>query len=79
MLGRIANGATGKMAEPDEATVLKRAKAAAEQDGLTWEFNFGSPGAAGIPLKDQRFLSEDRRREYLERARVDLRKEASDA
>ena len=67
------------MAEPDEAAVLKRAKAAAEQDGFTWEFNFGTTGASGTPLKDQRFLSEDRRGEYLGRARVELRKEATNA
>jgi hypothetical protein len=65
-----------KMAEPNEVAVLKRAKAAAEQDGLTWEFNFGSPGASGIPRRGQHFLSENRRQEYLERARAELRKEA---
>jgi hypothetical protein len=69
----------GKMAEPNEAAVLTRAKAAAEQDGFTWEFNFGSPGALGTPLRGQRFLSEERRQEYLESARAELRKEASDA
>jgi len=67
------------MAEPNEGAVLKQAKAAAEQDGFTWEFNFGSPGAIGIPLKGQRFLTEERRQRYLERARADLRKEAGDA
>jgi hypothetical protein len=67
------------MAEPDEATVLKRAKAAAEQGGFTWEFSFGSRGAAGIPRKGQHFLSEERRQQYLERARVELRKEGGDA
>jgi hypothetical protein len=69
----------GKMAEPNEAAVLKRAKAAAEQDGFTWEFNFGDPGARGIPLRGQHFLSEERRREYLDRARAELRKETGDA
>jgi hypothetical protein len=64
------------MAEPNEAAVLKRAKAAAEEDGFTWEFNFGLTGALGIPLRGQHFLSEDRRREYLERARAELREEA---
>ena len=64
------------MAEPNEAAVLKRAKAAAAQDGFTWEFNFGDPGARGIPLRGQHFLSEERRREYLDRARAELRKEA---
>ena len=67
------------MAEPNEAAVLKRAKAVAEQDGFTWEFNFGDPGARRTPLKGQHFLSEERRQEYLERARVELRKEVGDA
>ena len=51
------------MAEPNEAAVLKLAKAAAERDGFTWEFNFGSRGAVGIPLRGQHFLSEERRQE----------------
>jgi hypothetical protein len=63
------------MVEPNEGAVLKRAKAAAEQDGLTWEYR----GARGIPLRGQHFLSENRRQEYLERARAELRKEAGDA
>jgi hypothetical protein len=67
------------MAEPNEAAVLKRAKAAAEQGGFTWEFNFDDPGTRGTPLKGQRFLSEERRQEYLERARAELRKETGDA
>jgi hypothetical protein len=67
------------MAEPDEVEVLKRAKAQAAQDGFTWEFNFGSPSTLRAPLKGQHFLSEDRRQEYLERARAELRKEAGDA
>ena len=65
------------MVEPNDAVVLKRAKAAAEQDGFTWEF--GMPGAFGAPLRRQHFLSEERRQQYLERARADLRKEAGDA
>jgi hypothetical protein len=69
----------GSMAEPDASAVLKRAKALAEQDGFTWEFDFGSPGVQGIPLRGQHFLSEERRQEYLERARVDMRKEAGGA
>jgi hypothetical protein len=64
------------MAEPNEAAVLKRAKAAAEQDGFTWELDFGAPGA---PLRRQHFLSKEHQQEYLERARADLRKEAGNA
>jgi len=67
------------MAEPDEATVLERAKARAKEDGFVWEFDFGVPGALRTPLRGQHFLSEDRRQEYLERARDDLRKETSNA
>ena len=67
------------MVEPNEGAVLKRAKAAAEQDGFTWELDFGAPGAFGAPLRRQHFLSENRRQEYLERARAELRKEAGDA
>ena len=67
------------MAEPNEAVVLKRAKAAAEQDGFTWEFNFGSLRKERAPLRGQHFLSVDRRQEYLERARAELRKETGDA
>jgi hypothetical protein len=62
------------MAEPNEAAVLKRAKACAEQDGFTWEFYFSSLRKVRAPLRGQHFLSEDRRQEYLERARAELRK-----
>jgi hypothetical protein len=64
------------MAGPNEAAVLKRAKACAAQDGFTWEFNFTSASEVRAPLRGQHFLSEDRRQEYLERARGELRKEA---
>ena len=67
------------MAEPDEAAVLRRAKALAKRDRFTWEFTVGSPGALRAPLRGQHFLSEERRQEYLERARAELRKEAGDA
>jgi hypothetical protein len=67
------------MAEPNEAATLKRAKARAEQNGFTWEFDFTSSSALRTPLRGQHFLSEDRRQEYLERARAELRKEAGDA
>jgi hypothetical protein len=67
------------MAELDEAAVLSRGKALAAEDGFTWELDFTVPGAQRAPLRRQRFLSEDRRQEYLERARAELRKEAGDA
>ena len=65
------------MAEPNDAVVLKRAKAAAEQDGFTWEF--GMPGAFGAPLRRQHFLSTEGQQEYLDRARADLHNEPSNA
>jgi hypothetical protein len=67
------------MAELDEAAVLERARELAMENGFTWEFDFGAAGAQRAPLRGQRFLSKDRQEEYLERARVELRKEASNA
>jgi hypothetical protein len=32
------------MAEHDNAAVLERAKALANEDGFTWELDFGAPG-----------------------------------
>jgi hypothetical protein len=62
--------------EPDEAAVLARAKALAKEDGFTWEFDVGVPGALRPPLRHQRFLSRDRQLEYVERARAELRRAA---
>jgi hypothetical protein len=67
------------MAEHDNAAVLERAMALANDDGFTWELDFGAPGLPRAKLRGQHFLSNDRQEEYLERARVDLRKEASNA
>jgi len=67
------------MAEPDEAAVLNRGKALAAEDGFTWEFDTAVPSAQRAPLRGQHFLSEDRRQEYLARARAELRKESDDA
>ena len=67
------------MAEPDKAAVLERAKALAKKDGFTWELDFGATGIARAKLRGQHFLSKDRQQEYLERARVELRKEAGNA
>jgi hypothetical protein len=61
------------MAEPNETAVLKRAKVLAERDGLTWELDFGMPGAPRAMLRGKRFLSRDRQQEYLEHARAELR------
>ena len=63
------------MTEFDEEAVLSRGKALAAQDGFTWELDFSVPSAQRAPLRRQHFLSEDRRQEYLELARAELRKE----
>jgi len=63
------------MVEIDEAEVLKLAKALAAQDGFTWEFDLAGPAGP----RGQHFLSEDRRQEYLARAREQLTREKGDA
>jgi hypothetical protein len=63
----------------DEAAVLSRGKALAAQDGFTWELDFARPSAERAPLRGRHFLSEDRRQDYLERAREELRREAGGA
>ena len=68
------------MAQSDKAAVLERAKALAKEDGFTWgKLDFELPGALRTPLGGQRFLNKERQQEYLGRARVELRKEASNA
>ena len=67
------------MAELDESAVLNRGKTLAAEDGFTWELDFTVPSAQRTSLRGQHFLSEDRRQEYLERARAELGKEAGDA
>lgn len=66
------------MAEPNEAAVLDRAKALAKKEGFAWEPDFG-PAEFRAPIRGQHFLSADRQREYLERARAELRQETSSA
>ena len=65
------------MPQPNDAAVLERAKALAHADGFAWELDFGAPGGPRAKLRGQHFLSRERQQEYLERARVDLRKLAS--
>ena len=67
------------MAQSDNAAVLERAKALANEDGFAWELDFGAPGVPRTKLRGQHFLSKDRQEEYLERARVDLGQAASNA
>lgn len=54
----------------DEAAILARAKTLAAEDGFTWEFNFSAPAAPRAKLRHQHFLSRDRQRDYLERAKL---------
>jgi hypothetical protein len=67
------------MTKFDEAAILARAKALAKGDGFIWELDFGALGTPRAPLRGQHFLSKDRQEEYLERARLELRKEAGNA
>jgi hypothetical protein len=43
--------------------------------GFTWELDLTVPSGERPSLRRQRFISEDRRQEYLARARNELRKE----
>ena len=61
------------MARIDEAAALSRGKALAAQDGFTWELD------SAASTRGKHFLSEDRRQEYLARARTELGKETGDA
>ena len=51
------------MAEISEKAIEKRAKALAEADGYTWQIEF-QPVRPSTPAELQRWLSEDRRKEY---------------
>jgi hypothetical protein len=62
------------MIEVDEAAVLRRSKAVAAKDGFAWQLDCGAPGTR---LRGLHFLSEDRRREYLARARDEFRENAA--
>ena len=58
----------------DEGTVVKRAKALAEQDGFAWELTMDPPKPGKVEGK--RLLDDARRQEYLARARAELEKRA---
>ena len=62
------------MADIDVAAILRRGKALAAQDGFTWEIDFNAPREGRASFRGMRFLSEDRRQEYLARARTELQK-----
>jgi hypothetical protein len=66
------------LAELDQDAVLTRAKAMAAEAGYTWKLDFSVPSQQRASLRGQRFLSEDRRQEYLQRARKQLEREAGD-
>jgi hypothetical protein len=60
------------MAQADDAVVLARAKALANEDGFEWELDFGAPGVPRAKVRGQHFLSKDRQQEYLELARAEF-------
>jgi hypothetical protein len=64
------------MIKIDDAALLLRAQAIAAEEGFTWQLDFDAHGAR---IRGLRFLSEDRRREYLVRAREEFRKKAGNA
>jgi hypothetical protein len=66
------------MAQIDEAAVLSHGKALAVQDGFTWEIDLSVPRKGRNPFRGLQFLSEDRRQEYLARARAELLGEPRD-
>ena len=66
------------MAEIDEAVVLSHGKALAAQDGFTWEIDFDRPREGMASFRGLHFLSEERRQEYLARARAELLQETGD-
>jgi hypothetical protein len=63
-----------RWADLDETVVVRRAKALAERDGFAWELNF-RPMAMTTKIELQRLVSEERRKQYLVRARDELAKE----
>jgi hypothetical protein len=67
------------LAELDQDAVLTRAKAMAAEAGYTWKIDSSAPSQERAPFRGQHFLSEDRRQEYLQRARNQLQREAGDA
>jgi len=64
------------MAAIDEAAILDRARALAEQDGFAWEVNAVASSDPQAPIKAQPYLSGEARKRYLERARFELRRVA---
>jgi hypothetical protein len=60
-----------RMADVTEAEIEKRAKELATQDGYSWELEF-RPVQPGAMVEPQRYLSDERRQQYLDRARAEL-------
>lgn len=59
------------MAKIDETAVLARAKELAERDGYPWTLEFGPTIPRG-KIAVQPYLSDELRRQYVERARAEL-------
>jgi hypothetical protein len=78
MLSEEARGVTA-MPEPNDASVVKRAKELCEQDGLVWEPNFVKPADRYAKITLQSYLSEERRQQFLDQARAELRKQGDKA
>jgi hypothetical protein len=62
----------------DEA-IEKRAKTLAEQEGGVWDIELGIPNRYGKPTIQPLPLGNDRRKQYRDRARAELCKEADNA
>jgi hypothetical protein len=69
------------MAEIDGDAILARAKSLCAQDGFAWELDFTLPYPPAGHLRGSHYPSEQRRQQYLARARAELRdsRSANDA
>jgi len=67
------------MAEISEDVVQKRAKEYAERDGFAWELEYRGPKPYEPIQLRGKFLSDEQRQQYLDRARAELQKEAENA
>jgi hypothetical protein len=67
------------MAGISDEAIEKRAKALAEQEGEVWDIELGIPNRYGKPTTQPLPMGNDRRKQYRERARAELQKEADNA
>jgi hypothetical protein len=63
------------MAEIDDETIAKRARALAEADGFAWTLSFRHDPNCQPPPQGA-FLSAERRKQYMDRARAELHKQS---